>query len=196
MGDACRGPQEHRRVESFADLEGQLDVPLRLIRVGRLQHGNFGEFRVIPVVLLILRAVQRRVVRRYDHQCPVGARVADREEGIGRHVDPHVLHRDQGLCAGQRGADAHLQGHLFVGGPFGIDSVVSGESLHDLRAGGSRIPGCETHPALVGASGDRLVSRHQNRHKKSPSRVQLSVAIFLLISRSVAGSTLLPSAFW
>jgi len=196
MGDARRGPQENRRVEFFADLEGQLDEPLCLVRIGRFQHGNFGEFRVIPVVLLVLRTVQGRVVRRYDHQGPVRARVAGREQRIGRHVDPHVLHGDQGLCAGQRGADAHLQGHLFVGGPFGIDAVVSGESLHDLRAGGPRIPGCETHPELVGTSGDCLVSRHQNRHKKSPSRAQLSVAIFRLISRSVAGSTLLPSAFW
>ena len=54
MGDPRRGPKENGRVEFFADLEGQLDELLRLPRIGRLQHGDLREFRVVPVVLLVL----------------------------------------------------------------------------------------------------------------------------------------------
>ena len=69
-----------------------------------------------------------------------------------------MLHADEGPGAGHRGADRHLDGHLLVGRPLGVDVVVLGQRLQDLGAGRAGVGGGEAHAGLPGAAGDRLVA--------------------------------------
>ncbi len=54
MGYARRGPEENGCVKFFADLKGPFDEFFCFLGIGRLQHGNFSEFGIIPVILLVL----------------------------------------------------------------------------------------------------------------------------------------------
>jgi len=166
---AGRRPQEYRRVELLGELEGELDEVLCLLAVGRLQHGDLRELRVVAVVLLVLRAVKRRVIGRDDHERPVRPGVAHREERVRSHIDAHVLHHRHGTCPCKGGPDGHLEPDFFIGRPLGIDALVLCEGLQDFRARRPRVARAEGGPALPGASCNRLVSRHEFLHGSSPS---------------------------
>ena len=80
-------------VSYFSDSsKAGLDEVLGLRAVGRLQHRDLGELGVVAVVLLVLRAVQGRVVGGDQHQAALDARVRGGEERVGGHVDAHVFH--------------------------------------------------------------------------------------------------------
>ena len=118
-----RQAEEDRRVVFLADVERHGRHVLGLLGVGRLEHGDFGELGVEAVVLLVLRGVQARLVGGDDHQPGVHAGVDQREERVGGHVDAHLLHRHDRPRAGERRADGHLQRHLLVDRPLGVDSL-------------------------------------------------------------------------
>jgi len=124
MGYPGGGAEKYRGIESGADFKGDLDEPPRLGAVRRLQHGQLCELRVIAVVLLVLGTVQGWIIGGYDDQRSVGPRVANREQGIGGHIHSDVFHGDQSLRPGHGRPDSHLQGYLFIGGPFGVHTFV------------------------------------------------------------------------
>jgi len=161
MGDARRRAQKDRRVELFAEGEGELDILLRFLGIGRLQHGNFGELGVVAVVLLVLRAVHGRIIGADDDQSPRDSGVADGKNRIGGHVHADVLHHRQRPGAAQSRADGHFHRDFFIGRPFGVNAVVPGELLHDFGAGRARVGRRKPHARLIHAAGDGFISRHQ-----------------------------------
>ena len=151
-------PVQHRRAEALAHLVRGLDEPQRLVGVRRLDHRQLRELGVVAVVLLVLRAVHRRVVGGHDHEAAGHVDHRRREERVGGDVETHVLHRGERAGAGQRGAGRGLDGHLLVGRPLGVDVVVLGQRLHDLGARRAGIGGGEADARLPGAASDRLVA--------------------------------------
>ncbi len=158
MGYPRGGTKEYGRVKPLTDLERTFRELLRLPGIGRLQHGNLRREGVIPVVLLVLGAVHFGVIGRNDDEAAPNARVGRREEGVGRHVQPHVLHGRKGPRPREGCAEAHLHRHLLVGGPLGVHSLVAREDFQDLCGRGPRIGRRNPHPGFECAQGDRLVS--------------------------------------
>ncbi len=54
MGDPRDTSDHDRRVELFTDLEPYLHEILGLLAIAGLQHRDFGELRVISIVLFVL----------------------------------------------------------------------------------------------------------------------------------------------
>jgi hypothetical protein len=113
------------------------------------------------VVLLVLRGVHAGVVGAHDDQPPVHAREREGHERIGRHVEAHVLHGDDGAPAGQRSPNGGLEGDLLVDAPLGMDALEMGGRLEDLGGRRARIPAGETGPSAHGAVGDGFVPREE-----------------------------------
>ena len=136
--------QQHRDLQPFGQLEGLAGEVVALLLVGRLEAGNLREVREIARVLLVLRAVHRRVVGDGDDEPAVRARDRDIHERVGGDVEPDVLHRDQCALAGVGDAYALLQRDLLVGRPQAADGEarplrVGLDGLEDLRRRRSRI---------------------------------------------------------
>ncbi len=106
--DAGRRAEEHGRVEALGQLEGDLEEILGLAAVGGLDERDLGELGVVAVVLLVLGAVHAGVVGGDQDQPALDAGVGGGEEGIGGHVDAHVLHAHQGAGTGHRRPECPL----------------------------------------------------------------------------------------
>ena len=115
-------------------------------------------------VLLVLRGVHARVVGHHDDHARVHPGVGDGEQGVGGHIEAHMLHAAEGAAARQGGAEGSLHGHLFVGGPLAVDVVKFGGFLGDLCAGSTGITGDHTASRLVQSTGNGGVAQHQLFH--------------------------------
>ena len=150
--DPRRGAQQHRRVELLRQREGLGDEVVGLLAVGRLEHRDLGELGVVAVVLLVLRGVHAGVVGADDDQAGVDAGERERHEGVGGHVETHVLHGHDGAHAGERSAHGGLEGDLLVDAPLGVDAF---EARRPSR--GSRSTACR---------GSRRRSRPQRARRR------------------------------
>ncbi len=124
VGDAGRGAEQHGGIVPFRQLEGDPGEILAFLGIRGLQHGHLGELSVIAVVLLVLRGMHLRIIGGHQDQPPFDAGIGKGEQGIGRHVDPHMLHGDKGARTGKRGAHGHLESDFLIGRPGGIDLLV------------------------------------------------------------------------
>ena len=131
VADPRGHPEQHRRTEFVRQTEGFDEEVIALLRIGRLEHGDARAHRVAPVVLFVLAGGHAGIVGGDHHHAPRRAGVGDGEEGICRHVEPHVLHGDEAPAVGQGHADAHFEGAFFVGSPFG-GAAETGEFVEDL----------------------------------------------------------------
>ena len=122
----------------------------------------------MPVVLLVLGAVHARVVGGDDDATSVDASVGEGEQGVGGHVEAHVLHDGNGPTSCVGGAKGHLQGHLLVRAPLGIDLWVLHNVLEDLSGGRARVAGSHLDARLEYPLGYRLVARKEFTHLSSP----------------------------
>ena len=160
VGHPGGGAEEHRQVEPLGDLIGRLHEVQALLGVGGLHHGQLGGLGVVAVVLLILGGVHTGVVGGDDDK-PAGDAVIGRgEDGVRRHVHPHVLHGAQGPDTGNAGSVGHLCGNFFIGGPLAVEGVlVLGQVLEDLRTGGAGVGRADLYPGFIRTPGNGLVAR-------------------------------------
>ena len=129
--------------------EGLFGKLQRLLGVRGLQHGHFGGNGIVPGVLLILGGKHSRVIGHTDDQTGLHPLVRDGEQGVGGHIQAHVLHAAGRPHASYRGPMGHLQGDLFIGRPLAVNLRIFGGFFCDLRAGGAGIAGDHTAPGLV-----------------------------------------------
>ena len=155
---------DDRAVIFLGDLIGLLGEGQGLGGVGGLQHGDFRRLGVVAGVLLVLGGVHPRVVGHHDDHARVHASVGHGEQGVGGHVQAHVLHAAEGALSRQGGAEGGLHGHLLVGGPLAVDVVKLGGLLGDLGAGGAGVAGDHAAPRLIQSTGNGGVAQHQLFH--------------------------------
>ena len=119
VGQAGDQAQDDREPHRLAVVEGLPRHVVGVLLGRRLEAGDLGELGVPAGVLLVLRAVHPRVVGHRADQAPVDPGRGGVYEGVRRHVEAHVLHRDQRPAARVGHAEGLLVGHLLVGGPVG-----------------------------------------------------------------------------
>ena len=161
VADAGGEAQDDRGIELLREGEGLPGHLVGLLGVGGLQDREVGEAAPVAGVLLVLGGGQAHVIRDHHHQAAADADQSLGHEGVGGHVQPHVLHGAHRPTAGQGGADGHLQSDLLVHRPLGVEVGVGGGVLEDLRRGRAGVG--RRHPAagLPGAAGHGLVARHE-----------------------------------
>ncbi|OPZ23588.1 MAG: hypothetical protein BWZ01_03125 [Deltaproteobacteria bacterium ADurb.BinA179] len=133
--DPRGGPDHDGRSILLAYPERLPGEVLRLLGAGRLEECDLGEARIVPVVLFILGGKQFGVVCADEHDPSPHQGVRQSHQRVRGHVHADVLHDGQrpGPCVGS--AHSHLEGHLLVGGPFGMDiRVLFHDRLEDLGA--------------------------------------------------------------
>ena len=118
MADTGGGPEDHRQTELLGEGEGVPHHIVRFLDRCRVQAGEPGEVRVAPGILLVLGAVREGVVGREDDEPAGDPGVCARHQGIGRHVQPDVLHGAECAEAAPGGGERVLEGDLLVRGPF------------------------------------------------------------------------------
>ena len=118
MTDPGGGPEDHRKTELLGEGEGVPHHIVRLLDRCRVEAGEPGKVRVAPGVLLVLGTVRKGVVCGEDDKPAGHPGVCARHQGIGRHVQPDVLHGaecpEAAPCSGER----VLEGDLLVCGPL------------------------------------------------------------------------------
>jgi len=153
MGHAGRQAHQHRNPEPLREVEGGLRHVVCLLLVRRLEGRHEGEFPVEARILFVLRRVHRGVVGCHDHQPAVGSGHRRVDEGVGRHVQPHVFHADQRALAGERHAERLLHGCLFVRRPRAVHVALRSQGMlldvfRDFGRGCARI-GIDTRQSRV-----------------------------------------------
>ena len=164
MVDPGGGPEDHRQIQLLGDAVRLGDHVLRLCRRGGLDHGEQGQMRIEPVVLLVLGAVRGWVVCCEDEHACRDPGVGQGHHGIGGHVEAHMLHEyertDSGRCRRRR----DLGGDLLVVRELeihpGIRTVLLQE-IPDLRRGRAGICGGESDTSLEEAPYDGLVAEQE-----------------------------------
>ena len=146
---------------ALGDLDGHQGEVVGLLRVRGLEHGHAGGHGVAAVVLLVLAGGHARIVGGDDHQARLHVRVGGGEQRVGGHVQPDVLHGDQGAGAAEGRPQAHLQGHLLVGRPLGAAAQLV-ERLQDLSGRRARIARPEPHPGMQGGKCNGLVPTEES----------------------------------
>ncbi len=134
---------------------------MSFLTVGGFQYRDFCETRVVAIVLFVLGAVHPGIVGRDHHEAALDADVGCGHQGIGGHVQSHVLHGHQCAATGEGSSYAHLQGYLLVHRPLyaGIRVVGPGQSFEYLGARRAGIAGGQMHAGGVCAQRDGLVAR-------------------------------------
>ena len=165
------GAEQNRGVKHFGNLTGHTDKVLALLAVCRLHHGNAGSAGIVAVILLILRRVHAGVVGCDDHIGSTGSHVGGGKQGIGRHVQSHVLHSAQGAHTGYCGTIGHLRGHLFIGCPLAVDILfILRRIFQDFGTGGAGIGRAKLNASLIDAPRNGLITRQKFLfHHKSSS---------------------------
>ena len=113
--DAHRGSQQHRYLMTFGQFEGERDHVPGFLRRARVERRDFGEQREQTRVLLGLRGVQSGVIGNDQHQTAHHADIRGGERRVGRHVEPHLFHRDSSTLAGIGGRQRRLECDLLIG---------------------------------------------------------------------------------
>ncbi len=158
------GAQQHRHAQLFRQAEGRLRHLLGLPGTVRFQHGQRRQLGVIAVVLLVLAGEERRVVGADDDHAALDPDVGQGHEGVGGHVQAHVLHGGEHPPAAGRGAGRHLQGYLLVDRVFEGQVRLPGDfvaPVADFRGRGAGVGGDQGHPRLQGAPDDGLIAQQQ-----------------------------------
>ena len=170
VGHAGTHLHDNRGVKILRQIIGQFCKFQRLGGVAGLQHGELGGPGVVAGVLLVLGGVHSRVVGHGDNHAAVDAGVGDGEQGVGGNVEPHVLHAAEAAAARQRRAEGGFHGHLFIGGPLGVDLRILCRGLGDLGTRRAGVAGDEGAARFPEAAGNGLVAQKQFFHISGPPR--------------------------
>ncbi|OQC22708.1 MAG: hypothetical protein BWX71_02314 [Deltaproteobacteria bacterium ADurb.Bin072] len=167
--DPRGGPDHDGRSILLAYPEGLPGEVLRLLGAGRLEEGDLGEARIVPVVLFILGGKQFGVVCADEHDPSPHQGVRQSHQRVRGHVHADVLHDGQSPGPCVRSAHSHLEGHLLVGCPFGMDiRVLFHDRLEDLGAWRAGVCGSEGDARLPCPPCHRLVAAEDLLHDSSP----------------------------
>ena len=169
MANPGGGAQDDRGPVTLADLHGHGHEIDGLLAVGGLEDRHLGQPGVPAGVLLVLGGMAARIVGHADDQPPLDPDGAEVQQGVGGHVQPHVLHGHQTTRASQTRPHRHFQGHLLVRRPLAVDLVaVEHEVLEDLGGGRARIPSRHRHASLIGPARDGFVAGEKFSQVTSP----------------------------
>ena len=147
MADSGRHANHDRDVIGFTDPIGFLGQVDAFLRIGRLEHGDFGKFGIIPVVLFILRRVHPWVIGRHEGKAAVDGQIGKSEQRIRSNVDTDHLHSRKRADARHRSTDGRFHGDFFIRRPFGIHTIIFRDILQDFR---TRRPGISRSKGNVG----------------------------------------------
>ena len=150
VGDPGRRPEDHRHLELFRKLKGIGDHVLGFLGGGRVKTGHKGKLGVAPRILLVLGGVAGGVIAHNNDQPALCPGVGKGHEGVGCHVQPHVLHGNHRAHSGPGGPDYHFHCHLFIHGPFDIvvPLLPGRKGIDDLRRRSPRITSSHLHAAF------------------------------------------------
>jgi hypothetical protein len=167
--------QQHRHLELLGQLKRLARHVVTLLLVGGFQARHHGKVGKVARILLVLRAVHRRVIGHHNHQPAVRARHRHVHERVGRHIQPHVFHRHDRTATGVGHAHTFFKCHFFIGGPETLDrqAVLFGvvfDRLVNLGRWGAGV-GVSGGDASVygGASHGFVAQQDQVRHELSRS---------------------------
>ena len=148
--------EQHRRAVFFRVCKGVLDHFIGFLRGGGIKHRQLCELGEVPGILLGLGGDGPRIVCGNDDHAPLDAYIGKAHQRVGRHVQPYLLHGDQGACPGVGCAGSHLQCSLFVDGPLYIYGAVIalGNRLQDLRRGCAGVSCHQVYAGVQCAHGD------------------------------------------
>ena len=118
MADPGGGAEDDRQAELLGEGEGVPYHIVRLLNRCRVEAGKPGEVRVAPGILLVLGTVREGVVGGEDDEPAGHPGVCARHQGIGRHVQPDVLHGAECALPAPGGGERVLEGDLLVRGPL------------------------------------------------------------------------------
>ena len=121
VGHAGGHAHEHGEAYLLAQLVGLLHHVVGLLLGAGLQRGNHRELTVEAAVLLVLGGVHRGVVSHEDHQAAVHTRHTRVNEGVGAHVQAHMLHADQRTLAHEGHTQGSLHSRLLVSTPAAMN---------------------------------------------------------------------------
>ena len=157
VANARRDPQEHRYPPTLRNLDCRQREIIRLLRIGRLQHGHPGRHRVMPVVLFVLAGGHPGIIRRHHHQRGIHTRIGGGEKRVRCDVEPDVFHRSQRPRSGESRADGHFERYLLVGGPLRVSAKL-GKRFQDFSGGCAGVTRPQRHAGVPGSQRDRFVA--------------------------------------
>ena len=114
-------PEIRHVLIAFEAVEGGADQVLGLLAVRGFDTRDPGEAGIVAVVLLILRGMHTGIVCADDDQSSRRSDQADGHERIGRDIQPHMFHTDQGPFPCIRHAQPRFHGSFLIGGPLSVD---------------------------------------------------------------------------
>jgi hypothetical protein len=129
--DARGQPQDDRDLPALRQLQPQPGEVIGLLRVDGFEHRQGGGTRIVPVVLFVLAGGHAGVVGRDHQQTAFDVGIGGGEQRIGGHIQPDVLHGDDGACTGEGAAEADLERDLFVRRPLRATAELV-EGFQDL----------------------------------------------------------------
>ena len=116
----------------------------------------------MAVVLLVLAGMAAGVVGGEHHQAAGQADVHRGEQGVGGHVEPHMLHGNQAHGPAQSPAGGHFHGHLLVDGVFQPVAALPAqaeEGISHFRGRRARITGNHMHARFQSAAHDGFITQ-------------------------------------
>ena len=109
-------------------------------------------------ILLVLGGMHARVIGRENHETAVDARVGSREQGVGSHIDAHVLHAREHAAASGACAQANFHGDLLIRAPFGIYAGLLRERFHGFGRRRAGVRHANSGASLPRTARDRLIA--------------------------------------
>ena len=163
MGQTGRCTDHNRLVVLLADLVGQLRHVLGFLGIRRLENRDLSRTADHAGVLLVLGAVETRVVRDAEDHAAAHAGIGCRVDRVRRHVVADHLHAGKGTDARNRSAEGDFRRDFLVRSPLAVQGIlVLDQVFTDFRAGCARIRGGHLDAGFVEAARDGFISEHQS----------------------------------
>ena len=162
MADPGGGAQHDRLLQFAGQTKGLAGHFLGFLSRNGLKTGQRGETGVMAVVLLVLAGMAAGVVGREHHQTAGQADIGRGKQGIGGHVEAHMLHGHQAHGAAQGTAGGHFHGDLLVNGVFQPVAALTAqaeEGVGHFRGRRARITGNHVHARFQSAAHDSFIAQ-------------------------------------
>ncbi len=108
MRQSCGGAYDNRRIELFRQIKRVFGVFERFLTVARLQYRHMCKTGKNPCVLLILRAVNARIITHHQNQRAIYANIGKRHQRIRRDIQTYMLHHGKGPHTGKGSPDGNI----------------------------------------------------------------------------------------
>jgi len=167
MADPGGGTDHDRQTKGLGELEGDAGQLLCLQGGGGIENRDLGHHGHHPRILFRLGGMGAGIVGRDHHEAADRAEIGGTHEGIGSHVEPHLLHGGGSPQSALAGSIGDLEGDLFVDRPFDMHDRACGllPGLHrreDFRCRRAGIRCRNSAAMLHQTAGQGLVPLHQH----------------------------------